>query len=87
MHTDDEIIAAVKDSDTQKFELIIERYNNRILNFIHKMIYSYEDAQNLTQDVFIKVFENLDRYQSQQNFQSFIFTIAKNLTLNFIKKK
>ncbi|MCP5046767.1 MAG: sigma-70 family RNA polymerase sigma factor [bacterium] len=77
---------SVRDGRIQNFEILVNRYKNRIVNFIHKMIYDYDEAQSLTQDVFLKVFENMKKYKEQDNFQAFIFTIAKNLTLNYIKK-
>jgi RNA polymerase sigma-70 factor (ECF subfamily) len=84
--TDDQIIQSVIDGNTRNFELLINRYKNRIINFINKMIFDYEEAQNIAQDVFIKIYETLGRYRMEDSFQSFIFTISKNLTLNYIKK-
>ena len=87
MFSDDEVIRSVCEGKTQNYEIIINRYKKKILNFIHKMIYDYEEAQNITQDVFLKVYETANKYKIQGNFKAFIFTIAKNLTLNYIKKK
>jgi len=86
MFSDDEIIRSVKEGKIQNYEIIINRYKRPIINFIHKMIFDYEEAQSLTQDVFIKIFESLTRYKMEDNFHAYIFTIAKNLTLNYIKK-
>lgn len=85
--SDDEIVKSVRDGRIQYFEVLVNRYKSRIVNFIHKMIFDYDEAQSLAQDVFVKVYESIARYQSQNNFQAFIFTIAKNLTLNHIKKQ
>jgi RNA polymerase sigma-70 factor (ECF subfamily) len=87
MFSDDEIIRSVQQGKVQNFSILIDRYKKKILNFINTMLFDYEEAENLTQDVFIKVYESIDRYQTQGSFQSFLFTIAKNLTLNFIKKR
>ena len=87
MFSDDEIIKSVKIGKTQNFEIIINKYNKKILNFINRMIFDYDESQNISQDVFLKVYENLNRYKMEGNFQAFIFKIAKNLTLNYIKKK
>lgn len=87
MFSDDEIIRSVQQGKVQNFSLLIDRYKKKILNFINTMIFDYEEAENLAQDVFIKVYETIDRYQTQGSFQSFLFTIAKNLTLNQIKKR
>ena len=87
MFSDDEIIKSIKKGKTQNFEIIINRYNKKILNFINRMIFDYDESQNISQDVFLKVYENLNRYKMEGNFQAFIFKIAKNLTLNYIKKR
>lgn len=87
MFSDDEIIKSIKKGKTQNFETIINRYNKKILNFINRMIFDYDESQNISQDVFLKVYENLNRYKMEGNFQAFIFKIAKNLTLNYIKKR
>jgi RNA polymerase sigma-70 factor (ECF subfamily) len=85
--SDDDVVLSVREGNTRNFEILIDRYKKKIINFIHKMIYDYDEAQSLSQDVFLKVFETIKRYQMQDNFQAFIFTIAKNITLNHIKKQ
>jgi RNA polymerase sigma-70 factor (ECF subfamily) len=85
--SDDDVVRSVREGNTRNFETLIHRYKNKIINFIHKMIYDYDEAQSLTQDVFLKVYETIERYQMRDNFQAFIFTIAKNITLNHIKKQ
>lgn len=85
--SDDEIIQSVREGRTQNFNILVDRYKKKIVNFINKMIYDYDEAQNIAQDVFLKVYETLGKYEMQDNFQAFIFTIAKNLTLNHIKKQ
>lgn len=85
--SDDDVVRSVQEGKTQNFEILVNRYKNKMVNFIHKMIFDYDEAQSLAQDVFVKVYETIGRYRSQDNFQSFIFTIGKNLTLNFIKKQ
>lgn len=87
MLSDDEIIQSVRDGNTRHFEIIVNRYKKSLLNFIFRMISDYEEAQNITQDVFLKVFSSLNRYRKQDNFQAFIFTVARNLTINNIKKR
>jgi RNA polymerase sigma-70 factor (ECF subfamily) len=87
MLSDDEVIQSVRDGNTQHFEIIVDRYKKPLINFITKMLSDYEEAQNLTQDVFLKVFKTLNRYQRKDNFQAYIFTIARNLTINNIKKR
>jgi RNA polymerase sigma-70 factor (ECF subfamily) len=85
--SDDDVVRSVREGNTRNFETLIQRYKNKIINFIHKMIYDYDEAQSLSQDVFLKVYETIKRYEMRDNFQAFIFTIAKNITLNHIKKQ
>lgn len=85
--SDDDVVRSVRDGNTRNFETLVDRYKNKIINFIHKMIYDYDEAQSLSQDVFLKVYETIQRYEMRDNFQAFIFTIAKNITLNYIKKQ
>jgi len=85
--SDDDVVRSVRGGNIRDFEILVERYKHKIINFIYKMIYDYDEAQSLTQEVFLKVYETLKRYNTQNNFQAFIFTIAKNLTLNYISKQ
>ncbi|MDQ1353215.1 MAG: hypothetical protein QG657_3521 [Acidobacteriota bacterium] len=86
-YSDDDIVRSVREGYTRNFEILIDRYKKKIVNFIHKMISDYDEAQSLAQDTFIKVYQSIPKYQSMDNFQSFIFTVAKNITLNYIKKQ
>jgi len=85
--SDDDVVRSIREGNTRNFEILVDRYKNKIINFIHKMIFDYDEAQSLAQDVFLKVYESMKKYKSQDNFQAFIFTIAKNKTLNYIKKQ
>jgi len=85
--SDDDVVRSVREGNTRNFEILVDRYKKKIINFIHKMIFDYDEAQSLAQDVFLKVYESIKKYKSQDNFQAFIFTIAKNKTLNYIKKQ
>jgi RNA polymerase sigma-70 factor, ECF subfamily len=84
--SDDDIVRSVQEGHTHNFEILLNRYSKKIINFIHKMIFDYDESQSLAQDVFVKVYVSLKNYKAQDNFQAFVFTIAKNLTLNYIKK-
>jgi RNA polymerase sigma-70 factor (ECF subfamily) len=85
--SDDEVVRSVREGHTRNFEILVDRYKKKIVNFIHKMIFDFDEAQSLAQDTFIKVFQAIPKYNSMDNFQSFIFTVAQNTTLNYIKKQ
>ncbi|MEN8152382.1 MAG: RNA polymerase sigma factor [Acidobacteriota bacterium] len=85
--SDDKVIASVREGNVRNFEILIERYKTKIINFVFRMILDYDEAQNISQEVFLKIFKNIKNYKENDNFQSFIYTIAKNMTLNYIKKQ
>ena len=85
--SDDDVVRSVREGNTRNFEILIDRYKKKIINFIYRMIFDYDEAQSLAQDAFLKVYESIPNYEFRENFQAFIYTIAKNITLNYIKKQ
>ena len=84
--SDDDIIRSVKRGNTGNYEIIIDRYKNRIINFVYRMTGDLDEAQNISQDVFLRIYRKIEKYRENNNFQSFIYTIARNITLNHLKK-
>lgn len=80
------VIESVKNGNTNMYNLLIKSYMKRIQNFIYSMVNDIDDSESLTQDTFVKAYENIKKYENNGNFQGYLFKIAKNLTLNFIKK-
>ena len=75
------------EGETKAFEELIERYQKMILNLTYRMINDYEDARDITQSVFVKAYERLDKYDPKHKFFSWLYRIAVNETLNFIKQR
>ena len=84
--SDDDVIRSVKNGNTANFEVLINRYKNRIVNFVYRMIGDYDESQNISQEVFFQIYRKIGKYKENNTFQSFIYTIAKNITLNYLKK-
>ena len=72
--------------DKASFEILMRKYFPRVLNFIYRFTGSRETAEELTQDVFIRVYRNASYYKPQAKFQTWLFQIAKNLSLNEIRR-
>ena len=72
--------------NTKAFEGLMEKYYRRILNFIYRYSNNREVAEDLTQEVFMKVYHARHSYQPKAQFRTWIYTIAKNLSLNEFKK-
>jgi RNA polymerase sigma-70 factor (ECF subfamily) len=73
--------------DTAAIETLISKYQGRIYNLILKICSNPDDAAELTQDTFVKLIENIDKFESRSSFYTWAFRIAVNLTLNYRKRK
>ncbi|MDF2455925.1 MAG: polymerase sigma factor [Cytophagaceae bacterium] len=86
---DSEIIALFKEDKTKHygFNLLVTKYQKKVYWLTRKMVVDHDDANDLTQNVFIKVWKNLDRFREDASLYTWIYRIASNECLNFIKKK
>ncbi len=84
---DNDIIAAVLAGNKSEFEKIVIKYQKPIVNFIYKMTNNYQTSLDLSQDVFIKTYESLERFDSKYKFSTWLYRIASNHTIDFFRKK
>ena len=73
--------------DAGAVECLIGKYQGRIYNLILKICSNPDDAAELTQETFVKIIENIDKFESRSAFYTWAFRIAVNLTLNFRKRR
>ncbi|MFB0945198.1 MAG: sigma-70 family RNA polymerase sigma factor, partial [Spirosomataceae bacterium] len=71
----------------QAFSSLVEAYQERIYWKVRKMVIDHEDANDVTQDVFIKIWQNLDKFRADSKLYTWIYRIAVNESLTFIQKK
>ncbi len=72
--------------DRQAFETLLVRYEKPVFNAAYRMLNSPDDARDVTQTVFLKVFEHLDQYDPKYRFFSWIYRITLNESINWLKK-
>ena len=84
--SDERIIEKIRGGDISLYKKIIERFEDKLGRYINQMIYSRADKEDVLQEVFIKTFKNLNSYNSDLKFSSWIYRIAHNETINWIKK-
>ena len=84
---DRELVAAILDGEQERFAELVQRYERRLVNYVYRMIRNYEDAHDLAQEIFIKVYMALDRYDPKYKFSTWIFRIAQNAAIDQIRKK
>ncbi len=80
-----ELVARARDGDMDAFTELVERYERPVVNFCQRMLGSREDAEDVAQESFVRVFRYLDRLAPAAKFSTLLFGIARNLALNFIR--
>lgn len=84
---DDEIVRRILSGEEDLFETLVRRYQGRILGHVARMVGQREDALDLTQEIFVKVFQALDRYNAEYKFSTWLFRIAGNAAIDYLRKK
>jgi RNA polymerase sigma-70 factor, ECF subfamily len=81
------LVERIVSGERDLFTTLVARYEKRILNYVYRIIRRYEDAHDLTQEIFIKVFMALDRYDAKYQFSTWIFRIAQNSAIDTLRKR
>lgn len=83
------IIEKIKSEDTRKygFNLLVKAYQERVYWHIRKMVIDHDDADDVMQEVFVKIWRNLDKFREDSSLFTWIYRIATNECLGFLKKK
>jgi len=80
------LIEQYRNGDSAAMEQLVLKYQNRIYNVILKICADPDDAAELTQETFVKVIVNLDKFEGRSGFYTWAFRIAVNLTLNYCQR-
>jgi RNA polymerase sigma-70 factor (ECF subfamily) len=85
--SDHQLIERVRSGDEAAFGEIMARYKNPITNFLYRFLNDYEEAVDLAQETFVRVYFALDRYHTNYAFSTYIYRIASNLAISEIRKR
>lgn len=77
----------LKKGEQQALEILIKRYLKPIYNFVYRFVGDSKEAEDIAQEVFVKAWRNLKRYDQERSFRVWIFAIAKNASIDWLKKK
>lgn len=83
----EKLAVRVKFGDEEAFEKLYELMKKGVFSFIYSMTDNYHDSEELMQDTFIKIKQNIRFYEERGSFSAWALQIAKTLTLNYLKKK
>ena len=81
------LMLRVKDGDHAAFEQLVELHQGAVIGTVTKMLGSSSEAQDIAQQVFIRLWKSASRYQVKAKFTTFLYTIARNLVFNETRRK
>ena len=84
---DTELVALAQKGSTNSFNKLVDKYHSRIYSLTYQMTSNREDAEDLTQEIFIKAFEALPRFKGRSSFYTWLYRIGINKTINYRKKR
>lgn len=86
---DQELLLKLKNPESRNygFNLLVRKYQQKIYWHIRKMVIDHDDSDDLVQEVFVKVWKNLDRFREDSQLYTWVYRIATNECLNFLRKK
>jgi RNA polymerase sigma-70 factor (ECF subfamily) len=84
---DTRLMIRVRDEEDGAFEELVEKYQNRLVGIMHHLVGSAEEAEDLAQEVFLRVYRNRKKYRARAKFSTWLFTIANNLALNALRTR
>lgn len=84
---DTELVVLAQQGDVHAFDQLVNKYHGRIYGLTYNMTSNREDAEDLTQEIFVKAFESLPRFKGKSSFYTWLYRIAINKTINYRKKR
>ena len=87
MHQEQERIEKIIAGDMRAFQALVEDYQRLVCHVVFRMVHNEEDREEICQDVFVKVYQNLSKFEQKSKLSTWIGRIAYNTCINYLKKK
>lgn len=84
---EEEVIELCKKGDREAFNLLMEKYQNRVFNIAYGMLSDYEDARDASQEIFIRVFRSIGLFKGQSSFTTWLYVICRNVCNDSLRKR
>jgi RNA polymerase sigma-70 factor (ECF subfamily) len=84
---DRSLVERILGGERDLFTVLVRRYEKRVVNYVYRITHRYEEAHDLAQEIFVKVYLALDRYDSKYQFSTWLFRIAQNSAIDALRKK
>jgi RNA polymerase sigma-70 factor (ECF subfamily) len=81
------LMLRVKQGDREAFAALVDKYKQPVMNLAYRTVFDLAEAEDLAQQVFLQIFKSAHRYEVSAKFSTWLFTIARNLCLNEIRRR
>src|ERR1044071_7819601 len=81
------LVERTLEGDRDLFGVLMARYEKRLVNYVYRITHRYEEAHDLAQKIFVKVYLALDRFDPKYQFSTWLFRIAQNASIDALRKK
>ena len=85
--TDNEIIARVLKGEQALFSALVERYQNYVFTLVLRMVQGREDAEEVSQDIFVKAYRSLADFRGESKFSTWLYTVVRTSCITFLRKR
>jgi RNA polymerase sigma-70 factor (ECF subfamily) len=85
--TDEQLVKDYLDGDKNVFTEIVDRYLKSIYNFSYRLIGNEKEAEDVSQEVFLKVWKNIKKFDTEKSFKTWIFSITRNASIDYLRKR
>jgi RNA polymerase sigma-70 factor (ECF subfamily) len=84
---DNALVSAYLEGNDQAFQILVSRYQGKLVNYINTLVHDYDLSVDLAQDTFIRVFRYADRYRGDYQFSTWVYRIATNLAIDELRRR
>ncbi len=85
--SDEQLVVAILGGSQDRFGELMTRYQGRLINYLYRMLRNVEEAHDLAQEVFFKVYQALDSFNPRYRFSTWLFRIAQNAAIDHMRKR
>lgn len=84
---DEELVRRTLAGERECFGDLVERYQSRLVSYLYRMVRNLDEAHDLAQEVFVRVYQALDRFDPHYRFSTWVFRVAQNAAIDVIRKR
>jgi RNA polymerase sigma-70 factor (ECF subfamily) len=84
---DSELVERAQEGDREAFQTLVERYQEKVYSICYGKVKDEQDAKDVSQDVFIKVFRYIENFNQESSFYTWLYRIAVNTSIDFLRKR